>query len=133
MLITPSISSKYTQAGTSFTVNTQSSGAMCRSILAIVGPSGSGKSVLLAAIANRIYRPARAGGEVLVNGMRLRSSSIEPTYLAADDELLWGLTVEQTLTYTGTPAPLFPLHRLKDVEPASLHDSAYHCRDMASL
>ncbi len=68
----------------------------------MVGPTDSGKSVLLAALAKRLYRPSRVAGEILVNGMQLRSSSIEPTYLAADDELLWGLTVEQTLTYTGT-------------------------------
>lgn len=44
--------------------------------------------------------------------MRLKSSSIEPTYLAADDELLWGLTVEQTLTYTGMPEHLPLVQRL---------------------
>lgn len=95
----------------------------CRSILAIVGPSDSGKSVLLGAIANRIYRPARAGGEVLVNGMRLKSSSIEPTYLAADDELLWGLTVEQTLTYTGMSEHPPLVQHLTERSPLSLHDN----------
>ena len=71
----------------------------------MVGPANSGKSVLVAAISGHLARPAKAYGEILVNGLPPVTSNVQPTYFSAYDEPMTNLTVEQVLMYTGaTPA-----------------------------
>lgn len=73
----------------------------CRNILAIVGPSGSGKSALVAALSGRLYKPAKLHGQVMISG-REAYEAYKPTWFSAADVLTSHLTVHQYLTYKGT-------------------------------
>lgn len=71
-----------------------------RNILAVVGPPGSGKSALVAAMCGRLYKPARVSGQILVSG-REAYQSYKPTWFSANDVLTSHLTVHQYLVYKG--------------------------------
>lgn len=75
--------------------------------MAVVGPARSGKSALVAAISGHLHRPAKAYGEVLINGLPPNKSGIRPTYFSAWDEPMLSLTIEQVLIYTGTSPKAF--------------------------
>ena len=70
-------------------------------MLAIVGPANAGKSALVCALGNRIFKPARMYGEILINGLPPKKSPIQPTFFEAADEPLMNVTVELALLYTG--------------------------------
>ena len=71
-----------------------------RNILAVVGPPGSGKSVLVAAMCGRLYKPAKATGKILISGKEAYES-FKPTWFSANDVLTSHLTVHQYLLYKG--------------------------------
>lgn len=71
-----------------------------RNILAVVGPPGSGKSALVAAMSGRLYKPAKVTGQVLISG-RETYESFKPTWFSANDVLTSHLTVHQYLLYKG--------------------------------
>ena len=73
----------------------------CRNILAVVGPPGSGKSALVAAMCGRLYQPAKATGKILISGKEAYES-FKPTWFSANDVLTSHLTVHQYLLYKGT-------------------------------
>lgn len=72
----------------------------CRNILAVVGPPGSGKSALVAAMCGRLYKPAKAIGKIMISG-REAYESFKPTWFSANDVLTSHLTVHQYLLYKG--------------------------------
>ena len=72
----------------------------CRNILAVVGPPGSGKSALVAAMCGRLYKPAKATGKIMISG-REAYESFKPTWFSANDVLTSHLTVHQYLLYKG--------------------------------
>lgn len=78
---------------------------MRRNILAVVGPPGSGKSALVAAMSGRLYKPAKVTGQVLISG-RETYESFKPTWFSANDVLTSHLTVHQYLLYKGEPSLL---------------------------
>ena len=69
--------------------------------MAVVGPAHSGKSALVNALAGQLHQPARASGEILINGLSCPESKLQPTYFSAWDAALTHLTIEQVLLYTG--------------------------------
>lgn len=73
---------------------------LCRNILAVVGPPGSGKSALVAAMCGRLYKPAKATGKIMISG-REAYESFKPTWFSANDVLTSHLTVHQYLLYKG--------------------------------
>ena len=73
---------------------------MRRNILAVVGPPGSGKSALVAALSGRLYKPAKVTGQVNISG-RETYESFKPTWFSANDVLTSHLTVHQYLLYKG--------------------------------
>lgn len=67
--------------------------------LAIMGPTGSGKTTILSVLSNRVRKGVT--GELLVNGEPpTRDYKRRVAYVLQDDVLFANLTVEQTLTYT---------------------------------
>lgn len=72
----------------------------CRNIVAVVGPPGSGKSALVAAMCGRLYKPAKATGKILITGKEAYES-FKPTWFSANDVLTTHLTVHQYLVYKG--------------------------------
>ncbi|KAL3144206.1 hypothetical protein ABBQ32_003987 [Trebouxia sp. C0010 RCD-2024] len=71
-----------------------------RNIVAVVGPPGSGKSALVAAMCGRLYKPAKATGKIMITG-REAYESFKPTWFSANDVLTTHLTVHQYLVYKG--------------------------------
>uniref|UniRef100_A0A8C9QZL1 ATP-binding cassette, sub-family G (WHITE), member 5 n=1 Tax=Scleropages formosus TaxID=113540 RepID=A0A8C9QZL1_SCLFO len=71
-------------------------------IMGILGNSGSGKTTLLDAISGRIGSKGDFGGEVFVNGRKLKRKQLPDcfSYVLQSDNLLSYLTVEETLTFT---------------------------------
>ncbi|XP_028748444.1 ATP-binding cassette sub-family G member 5 [Peromyscus leucopus] len=71
-------------------------------IMCILGSSGSGKTTLLDAISGRLRRTGTLGGEVFVNGRRLRRDQFQDcfSYVLQSDVFLSSLTVRETLHYT---------------------------------
>jgi ABC-type multidrug transport system ATPase subunit len=71
-------------------------------LLAILGPTASGKTCLLNALCNRIpySRLSRLEGEIIINGASSASKNISyvSAYVMQDDALFTYLTVEETLT-----------------------------------
>lgn len=78
---------------------------VCRSVLAIVGPAHAGKSALVCALGNQIYKPAKMYGEILINGLPPKQSPVQPTFFDGADEPLMNITVELALLYTGGELP----------------------------
>lgn len=68
--------------------------------MAVVGPPGSGKSALVAAMCGRLYKPAKATGKIMITG-REAYESFKPTWFSANDVLTTHLTVHQYLVYKG--------------------------------
>jgi len=79
---------------------TQVVAATRRNILAVVGPPGSGKSALVAAMSGRLYKPAKASGQIIISG-RETYEAFRPTWFSANDVLTSHLTVHQYLLYKG--------------------------------
>ena len=77
----------------------------------MVGPANAGKSALVCALGNRVYKPARMYGEILINGLPPKKSPIQPTFFDAADEPLKNVTVELALLYTGAQLPSTPRYR----------------------
>ncbi|DBA90502.1 TPA: hypothetical protein ACH3X1_003765 [Trebouxia sp. C0004] len=71
-----------------------------RNILALVGPPGSGKSALVAAMSGRLYKPAKMTGQIIISG-RETYEAFRPTWFSANDVLTSHLTVHQYLLYKG--------------------------------
>ena len=71
-----------------------------RNILAVVGPPGSGKSAMVAAMSGRLYKPAKVTGRIIVSG-RETYEAFRPTWFSANDVLTSHLTVHQYLLYKG--------------------------------
>ncbi|XVE96791.1 hypothetical protein REPUB_Repub02eG0253500 [Reevesia pubescens] len=71
-----------------------------RKILAILGPSGLGKSTLMDALANRIDKHSLKGS-ITLNGEVMESSLVKviSAYVMQDDVLFPMLTVEETLMF----------------------------------
>ena len=69
-------------------------------ILAVVGPLGSGKSTLIDALANRIFKGS-LNGMITLSGEQLDSSLLRAisAYIMQDHLLFPMLTVEETLTF----------------------------------
>ncbi len=72
----------------------------CRNILAVVGPPGSGKSAMVAAMSGRLYKPAKVTGRIVISG-RETYEAFRPTWFSANDVLTSHLTVHQYLLYKG--------------------------------
>lgn len=72
-----------------------------RSILAVVGPFGSGKSALVNLIGGRLRASAKVSGSMSINGKGVKESWVRPTCLGMRDDPLANVTVEQALVYTG--------------------------------
>ena len=90
-----------------------------------MGPANAGKSALVCALGNRIYKPARMYGEILINGLPPKRSPIQPTFFDAADEPLMNVTVELALLYTGEPqSPCFC--RLQTTRAAALPLKAWY-------
>lgn len=69
-------------------------------LLAILGPSGAGKTSLLNGLANRLHPRADLQGKVLFNGVPERKLVGKfSNYVLQKDHMLEWLTVEETLSY----------------------------------
>ncbi|RWR92647.1 ABC transporter G family member 11 [Cinnamomum micranthum f. kanehirae] len=70
------------------------------SLTALMGPSGSGKSSLLDALAGRLATNAFLSGTVLLNGRKAKLSFGTAAYVTQDDNLIGTLTVRETISYS---------------------------------
>ncbi|WOL16886.1 hypothetical protein Cni_G25674 [Canna indica] len=69
-------------------------------LTALMGPSGSGKSKLLDAIAGHLAANAFLSGVILLNGRKGKLSFRTAAYLTQDDTLIEILTVRETIWYS---------------------------------
>ncbi|KAL9659351.1 hypothetical protein QQ045_024157 [Rhodiola kirilowii] len=69
-------------------------------LMAIMGPSGSGKSSLLDALSGRLSSNLIMSGDILLNGKKRRLDYGGVAYVTQEDTLLGTLTVRETLTYS---------------------------------
>ena len=69
--------------------------------MAVIGPANAGKSALVCALGNQIYKPAKIYGEILINGLPPKDSPVQPTFFDGADEAPMNMPVELALLYTG--------------------------------
>ncbi|KAL8170871.1 hypothetical protein V2J09_022675 [Rumex salicifolius] len=69
-------------------------------IMALMGPSASGKSTLLDCLADRLSANVVMTGKIFLNGKRQKLSYGGVRYVAQENTLLGTLTVRETLTYS---------------------------------
>nr|DAD42458.1 TPA_asm: hypothetical protein HUJ06_000688 [Nelumbo nucifera] len=69
-------------------------------IMAIMGPSGSGKSSLLDSLSGRLSGNTIMTGNVLINGRKKRLDYGLVAYVTQEDVLLGTLTVRETISYS---------------------------------
>ncbi|KAL5738746.1 hypothetical protein ACOSP7_031507 [Xanthoceras sorbifolium] len=69
-------------------------------VLAIMGPSGSGKSSLLDALAGRLSSNTQQTGEILINGRKETLAFGTSAYVTQDDTLMTTLTVKEAIYYS---------------------------------
>ena len=102
------------------------------SVMAIIGSSGSGKTSVLNALADRIRGGRlKTTGDISYNG-RTKLSSIRSAYTMQQDVLLPTLTVRETLEYAAElrlPPPTSPMERQKVVEEVILELGLKECAD----
>ncbi|XP_020580934.1 ABC transporter G family member 11-like [Phalaenopsis equestris] len=68
-------------------------------VLAIMGPSGGGKSTLLDSLAGRLSSNLRQSGEILINGRKEVLAYGTSAYVTQDDVLMTSLTVREAVQY----------------------------------
>ena len=81
--------------------SSQKSCVSCRAFMAVVGPENSGKSSLVSAIGNNLWRRMKVSGSLIINGRSMRETWVKPTFFCASDMPIDGISVEQSLIYTG--------------------------------
>nr|CAD1834432.1 unnamed protein product [Ananas comosus var. bracteatus] len=69
-------------------------------VLAVMGPSGGGKSTLLDALAGRLGSNVKQRGEILVNGRRQKLAFGTSAYVTQDDVLMATLTIREAVYYS---------------------------------
>ncbi|XP_076915722.1 ABC transporter G family member 1-like [Bidens hawaiensis] len=69
-------------------------------IVAIMGPSGYGKSTLLDCLGGRLASNVRNTGHILINGSKQRLTYGTMAYMTQEKALTWTLTVKETLYYS---------------------------------
>ncbi|WCJ36871.1 ABC-2 type transporter family protein [Euphorbia peplus] len=74
--------------------------AMPGKIVAIMGPSASGKSTLLDALAGRLSSNVIMTGNVVINGKKKTNPYDGIAYVTQENTLLGTLTIKETLTYS---------------------------------
>ncbi|GAQ82936.1 ABC transporter G family [Klebsormidium nitens] len=88
--------------------------------VAIMGPTGSGKTSLLNALAGRLQRVGTLDGEILVNGKPRENTFKRITaYVMQDDVLYSSLTVQETLTTAALlrlPSKMSPQKKMERVD-----------------
>ena len=69
--------------------------------MAIMGPSGSGKSSLLNALAHRSAQRTESNGQIALDGVEASTSSIQTlsSYVEQEDALIGSLTVRETMDF----------------------------------
>ncbi|KAE9616399.1 putative sulfate-transporting ATPase [Lupinus albus] len=101
-------------------------------IMAIMGPSASGKSTLLDALAGRLSRNVIMSGKVLLNGKTKRLDYGGVAYVTQEDTLLGTLTVRETISYSANlrlPATMTKEEINNTVEGTIMEMGLQNCAD----
>ncbi|KAH7446285.1 hypothetical protein KP509_01G050000 [Ceratopteris richardii] len=103
-------------------------------LTAIMGPSGSGKSSLLDALAGRLSSNTIQTGLVMLNGRRRNLSCGAAAYVTQDDNLIGTLSVRETITYSANlrlPDGMIKSEKLAIVESVMAEMGLQDCADTA--
>ncbi|XVE83109.1 hypothetical protein DITRI_Ditri16bG0061200 [Diplodiscus trichospermus] len=89
-------------------------------VLAIMGPSGSGKSSLLDALAGRLSSDTQQTGQILINGRKETLAFGTSAYVTQDDTLMTTLTVREAVYYSAQFQLPDSMSRLEKKERAEM-------------